>query len=394
MECGRNRNILLVEDDPFIAMVEKQQLEKRGYRVCHVSDGESAVKTILEEACQVDLILMDIDLGSGMDGTEAAEEILSRKEIPVVFLSAHVEPEIVEKTERITSYGYVVKNSGITVLDASIKMAYKLFDAKRSVEEKEAELAQNEERFRSFFDCSAVGIAQISPQGEFLMVNSKLCDMTGYSEKELSAMTFAEITHPDDLALDHQHISDVLAGKKDAFELDKRYIHKCGRVFWIRLFSNAVRNPDGSVKYAVATVADIDQSIQMLNALTINEYKFQKIVETSPYGIEEVDLEGRMVYLNDAFHRLLGYQPGELAGSYIWDHEPTEEHVTKLQEYFQYLIRERPDPEPYVSQNVKKNGEIIDVHVDWNYMYDRNGELSGFISVVKQPGPPADRTGR
>jgi len=55
---------------------------------------------------------------------------LSKNDIPVVFLSSHTEPEIVEKTERITSYGYVVKNSTITVLDASIKMAFKLFNTR------------------------------------------------------------------------------------------------------------------------------------------------------------------------------------------------------------------------------------------------------------------------
>ena len=64
-----------------------------------------------------------------MDGTEAAGIILKDHDIPVIFLSGHTEPAVVNKTERITSYGYVVKSSSITVLDASIKMAFKLFDA-------------------------------------------------------------------------------------------------------------------------------------------------------------------------------------------------------------------------------------------------------------------------
>jgi PAS domain S-box-containing protein len=72
---------------------------------------------------------MDINLGKGIDGTEAAESILKEKEIPVVFMSSHTELDVVKKKEKITSYGYVVKNSGITVLDASIKMAFKLYAA-------------------------------------------------------------------------------------------------------------------------------------------------------------------------------------------------------------------------------------------------------------------------
>lgn len=122
--------ILLVEDEVLIAMGEKSQLEKEGYSVQTVNSGEKAVEAI-NVGCLCDLILMDIDLGKGMDGTQAAEMILRDHDIPIVFLSSHIEPEIVEKTEKITSYGYVVKNSSITVLDASIKMAFKLFDANR-----------------------------------------------------------------------------------------------------------------------------------------------------------------------------------------------------------------------------------------------------------------------
>jgi DNA-binding NarL/FixJ family response regulator len=70
---------------------------------------------------------MDVDLGEGMDGTEAAKRILADRTIPVVFLSSHTEREVVQKTEGITSYGYVVKHSGETVLMASIRMAFRLY---------------------------------------------------------------------------------------------------------------------------------------------------------------------------------------------------------------------------------------------------------------------------
>jgi PAS domain S-box-containing protein len=74
---------------------------------------------------------MGIDLVAEMDGIEAATRILKIREVPIVFLSSRVEPDIVARTERITSYGYAAKNSGITVLDASGKMAFKLFLANK-----------------------------------------------------------------------------------------------------------------------------------------------------------------------------------------------------------------------------------------------------------------------
>jgi CheY-like chemotaxis protein len=127
------KTILLVEDEAIIALVEKKTLEKLGYNVIHASSGEKAVD-IVKAGTRVDLILMDIDLGSGIDGTTAAEMILGTRDIPLVFLSSHTEPEIVEKTEGITSYGYIVKNSGETVLSAAIRMAFRLFEAKLKVQ--------------------------------------------------------------------------------------------------------------------------------------------------------------------------------------------------------------------------------------------------------------------
>ncbi len=136
--------ILLVEDEALIGLAEKRQLEACGYTVILVYSGEAAVKAILDENTAIDLILMDINLGAGIDGTETAEQILLNKDVPIVFLSSHIEKEIVEKTENISSYGYVVKNSGIVVLDTSIKMAFKLFESKTAEKEKEASLQKSE----------------------------------------------------------------------------------------------------------------------------------------------------------------------------------------------------------------------------------------------------------
>ena len=106
--------------------------------------GEQAVE-LVRGGPEIDLVLMDIDLGAGMDGTEAARLILGLRDLPLVFLSSHTEPLVVERTEGLTSYGYIVKNSGETVLLASIKMAFRLFQAR-------AELRDREEHYRSLFE--------------------------------------------------------------------------------------------------------------------------------------------------------------------------------------------------------------------------------------------------
>ena len=132
MSGNNQKTILLVDDEILITMTVKMSLEEYGYNVITANSGKEAVAAV-DKTPGIDLILMDIDLGKGIDGTEAAQMILETHDLPLIFVSSHTEKEIVEKTEGITSYGYVVKNSSITVLDASIKMAFKLFNSNKKV---------------------------------------------------------------------------------------------------------------------------------------------------------------------------------------------------------------------------------------------------------------------
>lgn len=129
----RKKSILLVEDEAIICMTTAKTLEQ-DYEVTTAFSGEEAVD-VVRSGKKIDLILMDIDLGKGMDGTEAAEIILRDRHIPVVFLSSHTEKAVIDKTEKITSYGYVLKDMRYTVLFASIRMAFRLYDAHGKIRE-------------------------------------------------------------------------------------------------------------------------------------------------------------------------------------------------------------------------------------------------------------------
>ena len=83
---------------------------------------------------------MDIDLGKGFSGREAAAQILSHRTLPIVFLTSHHEREMVEKVRGITRYGYVIKDSGDFVLQSSIEMAFELFEAHQQARQREESL--------------------------------------------------------------------------------------------------------------------------------------------------------------------------------------------------------------------------------------------------------------
>lgn len=136
------KRILLVEDEVLIALSEKRCLEAAGHVVETVGSGEAAVEAAVStgEVPPFTLVLMDINLGKGIDGGEAARRIREADGPPVVFLSSHAEPEIIAKTSDAGGYGYILKGSGPTVLLTSVRMALDLIDALARLSEREETL--------------------------------------------------------------------------------------------------------------------------------------------------------------------------------------------------------------------------------------------------------------
>jgi len=185
------RRILLVEDEAIIALSEKVSLELYGYSVIIAESGERAIERFQNDA-SIDLVLMDINLGPGIDGTVAASLMLRERHVPIVFLSSHTEREIVARTESITSFGYVVKNSGMTILDASMKMAFKLFAA-------EAELRRQNILMRAVMENAPIGFAvnRIS-DGQGFLVAEKFKEIYGIEGSDTdSVQKFFEAVYLD-----------------------------------------------------------------------------------------------------------------------------------------------------------------------------------------------------
>jgi PAS domain S-box-containing protein len=239
----RRKIILIVEDETIIAMNERRILEKYGYEVMTASSGETALEAIQAEDSGIDLVLMDINLGKGIDGTEAAIRILAERDLPLIFLSSHTEREIVEKTEGITSYGYIVKNSGETVLIASVKMAFRLYEARIQEREKEQTLQESQALYHSFVEQMPAGVFRKDAAGRYIFVNSIFCRLKGLAAEEILGKTPCELSQCES-ALDAAAPSErALAAQGD---LDHRTIMGTGRSIE-RIEQYAM--PDGSIQY-------------------------------------------------------------------------------------------------------------------------------------------------
>lgn len=121
----------------------------------------------------------------------------------------------------------------------------------------EEALRESEERFRLAFEYAAIGMALVGLDGQWQDVNRALCDILGYSREEMLNMTFQDITHPEDLDTDLGHARDLLEGKIDTYQLEKRYIHKEGHTVWVLLSGAIVRNSVDLPLHFISQVQDI-----------------------------------------------------------------------------------------------------------------------------------------
>ncbi|MBK8794119.1 MAG: PAS domain S-box protein [Holophaga sp.] len=179
----------------------------------------------------------------------------------------------------------------------------------------EENLRRSREDFKGYFDIGAFGMSATSVEKGWIEVNDRLCQMLGYTQSELRLLTWAELTHPDDLASDLQLFNETLAGKRNTYHLDKRFIRKDGGVVYTTLFVSCSRNPDGSVLYFLATIMDITERKLAEIKLLESEEKFSKAFQYAPLLFTISDLkDGKYLDVNDEFLRISGFSREEVLG--------------------------------------------------------------------------------
>jgi len=179
----------------------------------------------------------------------------------------------------------------------------------------EENLRRSREDFKGYFDIGAFGMCVTSVEKGWIEVNDRLCQMLGYTQSELRLLTWTELTHSDDLASDLHLFNETLAGKRNTYQLDKRFIRKNGGIVYTTLFVSCSRNPDGSVLYFLATLMDITERKLAEEKLRESEEKFSKAFQYAPLLFTISDLiDGKYLDVNDEFLRISGFTREEVLG--------------------------------------------------------------------------------
>lgn len=178
----------------------------------------------------------------------------------------------------------------------------------------EEALRESEEVFQSAFEFASIGMALVALDGRWLKVNRALCALVGYSEEELLAQTFQDITHPADLDSDLAYLKQTLAGEIRSYEMEKRYVRKDQTLVWVLLTVALVHTAEGSPLYLIAQIQDITQRKEVEGTLRGSENRLRTMVEKAPIGVCVTDAAGIFEQVNEKYAAMLGYTAEDLVG--------------------------------------------------------------------------------
>ena len=187
-------------------------------------------------------------------------------------------------------------------------------DAAKRMRTEEA-LRNIEERWRSVFENSAIGVALADLTGRLLAVNPTYQKMLGYTEEEFKTLSFLDFTHEDYVEACEALAAELVEGKREQFQIEKQYRRKDGSPIWVRDNISLVPGTETIPRFIMALSEDITERKQAEEALQKSEERVRLILDSSAEGIFGCDPHGTCLFCNQAAIRLLGYdEPVELLG--------------------------------------------------------------------------------
>ncbi len=243
-------------------------------------------------------------------------------------------------------------------------------------------LRESEARFRGYFDLPLIGIAITSPDKGWLDVNERLCDILGYSRDQLLRTTWAEITHPDDLAENNARFEHVLAGDIDGFSLEKRFIRGDGTALPAEISVHCVRDSEGRPLYFTSLVQDISRRRQAEEALRVSEERFRRAFDNANTGMCLVGPGGDILQVNAKMSEIFGYSRQELERMTVNDLSLPED--TRLSPAFiRGAMSGYQDSATFEKRYRHRSGQIIHGQVASSLVRDADGHPLYFISQVQ-----------
>ncbi|MBP7737366.1 MAG: PAS domain S-box protein [Spirochaetes bacterium] len=330
---ANRRTILLVEDEILIALEEERKLRTFGYEVIVKHGCDEAVDAAAEE--EIDLVLVDIDLGGETGGAETARRILSARDIPVMFIISHAARDMVERIRAITPYGYVIKNSGDFVLRSSIDMALELHGERKKSEE-------CENRYNGLLLNLDAGVVIHGPDTAIIMNNPKASELLGLTVEEMKGMLandprwrfVAEDSTP--LPLNDYPVNRI-ASSGNSLKNQVMGVLKTGSddTTWLIVNGFPVTDADGITAEIIVSFIDITEQKRTEENLKFSEEKFLKSFMMSPAALCIARLKDfKIIEINDTLIKRSGFSRDEIIDKtapelLMWDNPENRQEAVR-----------------------------------------------------------------
>ncbi len=196
---------------------------------------------------------------------------------------------------------------------------YTFIGAIRDISERkrtEDALRESEQKLRRIFESAAIGISTNDLAGRYIETNATYQKMLGLGEAELNGKSFRDFTHPDDIQLEERKFDELLAGRRDSYQVDKRYIHKDGSSIWVNLNVALLRDAAGAIIGSLAIVEDITERKRIEDELRISEARLAESQRIAGLGNWVWDITTNELSWSNELYRIFGREPGEFTVSY------------------------------------------------------------------------------
>lgn len=344
--------ILIVEDEGILAEDLGQSLENLGYLVSgKVSTGREAIE--LAENLRPDLILMDIKLQGDIDGIEAADQIRTRLDIPVVYLTGYAEEDVLLRAKKTEPYGYLGKPISLSELRSTLDTAlYKHAMDKR--------VRVSEERLQLAMEATGNGLWDWDIPTGGTYYSQGYCLMLGLEPQEFPEhfTGWLDLIHPQDRERAWKANQDCIHGEAETFAVEFRMRHKDGSWRWILGRGKSVaRDAEGKAIRLVGTHADITDRKKAQEVSRRNEERFRSLIDQAADAIFVHDFNGRFLDVNQQACTSLGYTRDELLSMRVTDIDPDTVPRGDSAKFWSNL------PATFEARHRRKDGAIFPVEI-------------------------------
>ncbi|RWN43244.1 MAG: PAS domain S-box protein [Mesorhizobium sp.] len=185
----------------------------------------------------------------------------------------------------------------------------------RRISRDRQQIAESELRFRRAMEDSAIGIVVVGLDGRIRQTNPAFAAMLGYTSEEIEALTFFQITHPDDLLIGRETMDDLKAGTVNSFHFEKRYLRKDGTPVWAHLAGSVIRDEtSGRPLYLVSQIENIDARKQAEARIAEAETRWNFALAGAGQGVWDLDMRKGGTTYSSTWVKMLGYADSELDG--------------------------------------------------------------------------------